>query len=135
MIVDYKKYLKNEKFLYLIAGIYNTIFGYGIFVFTWYFFAENYHYILLLCIVHVLSVTNAYFSFRFFVWKKKIKFFSSYLRFNFVYIGGLLASIIFLPVATSLLNNAYIAKILIDGGIIIIRFFLNRSYVFRIKRK
>ena len=135
MIVDYKKYLKNEKFLYLIAGIYNTIFGYGIFVFTWYFFAENYHYILLLCIVHVLSVTNAYFSFRFLVWKKKIKFFSSYLRFNFVYIGGLLASIIFLPVATSLLNNAYIAKILIDGGIIIIRFFLNRSYVFRIKRK
>ena len=135
MIIDYKKYLKNEKFLYLIAGIYNTIFGYGIFVFTWYFFSDNYHYILLLCIVHVLSVTNAYFSFRFFVWKKKIKFFGSFLRFNFVYIGGLLANIIFLPVATDFLNNVYIAKILIDGGIIIIRFFLNRSYVFRIKRK
>ena len=95
MIKIFQKY--EEQIKYLIVGGWNTLFGYLAFAGLYYMFKNQMHYLILLIISYVISITNAYLSYKFLVFKTKGNYFLEYLRFYLVYGVALLINIGLLP--------------------------------------
>lgn len=91
------KFIKSEKIRYLLVGGYNTVFGYTFFVLLLLMFQDRVHYLVLLVLSHVVSVTNAYVAYKLLVFRTKGKWFQEYVRFNTVYLIVLLMNLITLP--------------------------------------
>jgi putative flippase GtrA len=71
---------------YLLAGAWNTLFGYGSFVVLCRAAsALGVHYLIALSISHVLATTNAYLSYKHFVFKTSGGAVREYFRFTLVY--------------------------------------------------
>lgn len=78
-------YKHKQKMDYLIAGGWNTLFGYLNFVILYYFFEQYVHYTILVVISYILSITNAYICYKLFVFRTKGNWLKEYLRFYMVY--------------------------------------------------
>jgi len=109
----YKKH--QEKFNYLLVGIWNTIFGYSVFVALYYLFGQWAHYMFIWVVSTVLAITNAYIGFKSFVFRTKGNYLREYLRFYVVYSGSMLLNIVLLPLCVEILRIAPPAA---QGGII-----------------
>lgn len=97
------KFLNNEKVRYLLVGGYNTAFGYILFVLLLMLFKGQAHYLILLIISHVVSVTNAFLSYKFLVFKTREPWLPEFFKFNMVYLGVLLINLIALPIMVNFL--------------------------------
>lgn len=75
----------KQKIDYLLVGGWNTIFGYFVFLVLYYLLAAKIHYLLLLVVSNILSITNAYIGYKIFVFKTKGNYLKEYLRFYMVY--------------------------------------------------
>ena len=80
---------------FLMIGVYNTIIGYIIFIFLSLLF-KKFHYIVILIISYIISVSHAYLMQRIFVFKSENAIFSEYWRFFIVNLTGLAINAIFL---------------------------------------
>ena len=98
------KFLNNEKIRYLLVGGYNTAFGYILFVLLLIIFNSRAHYLILLIISHVVSVTNAFLAYKFLVFKTQEPWLPEFFKFNMVYLGTLLINLIALPIMVNLLT-------------------------------
>lgn len=98
------KFLNNEKVRYLLVGGYNTAFGYLLFALLLMLFENRVHYLIVLVISHVISVTNAYLSYKFLVFKTEGKWLYEFLKFNTVYLGVFLINLVALPAMVELLS-------------------------------
>lgn len=87
----------KEKINYLLAGIWNTAFGYLLFTLLYLLFGSRIHYVLLLIVSTVCSITNAYISYKFYVFRTKGNYFKEYLRFYAVYGVSFLLNLVLLP--------------------------------------
>jgi putative flippase GtrA len=108
-----KHFLKKhkEKINYFIVGMWNTIFGYFVFAALYYLLNKNIHYLFLLIISNILSITNAYIGYKTFVFKTKGNYLNEYLRFYLVYGAMLILNLIFLPVLVEIFRvNPVIAQ-------------------------
>jgi len=88
----------KEKINYLLVGGWNTVFGYFTFVLLYFLFSQRIHYLFLLVISSILSITNAYIGYKTFVFKTKGNYVREYLRFYLVYGGVMLINFIALPI-------------------------------------
>jgi putative flippase GtrA len=70
---------------YLVAGAWNTAFGYAVFALLVACLASRVHYLLLGVVANVLAITNAYVVHKFFVFKTKGRYLREYLRYYVVY--------------------------------------------------
>lgn len=123
----------NEKFRYLIIGAYNTFIGYGVFALLWMLFGQSFHYIVILAISHIISVTNAFFAYRILVFRKKGAVRGDFLRFNMVYLGAFLFNILALPVLIEGANlRPLVAQALVVIVTVITSYLLHRRFSFRI---
>lgn len=77
----------ERKIRYLVAGAWNTLFGYGAFIVLYRVaLALKIHYLFALAAGNVLGTTNNYFSYKHFVFKTAgISFLREYFRFSMVY--------------------------------------------------
>ena len=98
------KFLNNEKIRYLLVGGYNTAFGYILFVILLMLLKDRVHYLIVLVISHVVSVTNAYFAYKFLVFKTRGKWLHEFGKFNMVYLGVLAINLVALPLMVDLLS-------------------------------
>lgn len=87
----------NEKHRFLLAGIYNTGFGYASFAALYAIFGQSVHYLLLALLAHPIAVTNAFLTHRFFVFRSRGNFWQEYLKFNVTYAGTLALGMTGLP--------------------------------------
>lgn len=87
----------NDKVRYLMIGGYNTIFGYGVFAALWMLWGPSLHYIGVLVISHIISVTNAFFGYRILVFRKKGNAWGDFIKFNMVYLGAFGFNLLALP--------------------------------------
>lgn len=87
----------REKFNYLIVGVWNTVFGYFAFVALYYLFNQSIHYLPLLVLSNILSITNAYIGYKIFVFKTQGNHFNEYLRFYMVYGFSIALNLVLLP--------------------------------------
>lgn len=97
-----KTSLQSEKLRYLLAGGYNAAFGYGLFAVLILLADDRIHYLIILPVSHVIAVTNAYFTYRFFVFRDAASNLKSYLRFHAVYLASLGFGMVALPLLVEL---------------------------------
>ena len=98
----YKKH--QQKINYLLVGGWNTVFGYCAFLSLYYLLNQYIHYVFLLMLSNILSVTNAYIGYKIFVFKTKGNYLREYVRFYMVYGVALILNLILLPLAVELLR-------------------------------
>jgi len=121
----------KQKIHYLIVGGWNTLFGYGMFVALYYLLNQWLHYMIIMLLSHVVSITNAYFGYKFFVFKTKGNYLREYLRFYIVYGVGLLLNLILLPIIVECFSiSPVIGQAFVISVIVIVSFFGHKHYSF-----
>jgi putative flippase GtrA len=103
-VYDHKNiYVKHkQKVDYLLVGGWNTVFGYLTFLALYYLLSHRIHYLFLLVISNILSITNAYIGYKIFVFKTKGNYFREYLRFYVVYGSALALNLVLLPLCVEI---------------------------------
>jgi putative flippase GtrA len=123
----------NQKFRYLIIGGYNTIFGYGVFALLWLLWGQTLNYIVILIISQVIAVTNAFFSYRILVFRKKGGGWSDFTRFNAVYLGAFIFNVLALPVLIEGINiHPLVAQALLVIVTVVASYLMHRRFSFRL---
>lgn len=74
--------LRDEKIRYVIAGVWNTFVGCALFATLYFLLADKIHYLAVAVISHLLSVLNAWLTYRRLVFKSRAAWFPEYFRFN-----------------------------------------------------
>lgn len=72
---------------YLFVGGWNTLFGFSIYALLFHLFSGVLHYMLLLIPANILAITNAFFCYKYLVFRSRGKGWMEYLRCCCVY-GG-----------------------------------------------
>jgi putative flippase GtrA len=132
-----KKLLKiwfklNEKLRFILIGGYNTVCSYLIFFTLNYFFSTHLHYLAILTFSYLISVSNSFFSLRFFVFQSKGNLREEYLKVNLVYFGYFLLNFISLYILKDVLNvEVLVAQLICVITLSIITYFFHKYFSFK----
>ncbi len=121
----------NQIFKYIFVGIFNTIFGIGLYTVVILIFGEA-HYLLWGFICNIIAITQAFLFYKFFVFKTKGNYLAEYLRTYITNGTSMLTGLIMMYVLVSLLKiSAIYANIIVTGITIIINFFMHKGFTFK----
>jgi putative flippase GtrA len=125
-------YRKNEeKIRFLVVGGWNTVFGYCVFTVLYLFFPV--HYMLDMIISNIISITNSYICYKFFVFKTKGNYLLEYLRFYLVYGTAFLLNIVLLPLFVKYFKiHVLVSQAMVLIFVVIISYFGHKYFSFRI---
>lgn len=124
-----KKVLGSQARRYVIAGIWNTIFGYALFALL--FFLLPAHYLVILSINHVISVTNAYITHRVFVFRVPGSL-RSYFRFHVVYAFAWAVNVVLLWVLVEMAGlRVLIAQLMATVVTVVMGYLGHKMYTFK----
>ena len=105
---------RREQVLYLVVGAWNTLFGYLVWALLQYLLHDYIYYLFILVIAWFPSVLNAYFGYRWFVFRSKGSMWRELPRFSLVYVFTLCIGLIGLPILLHVLPfSAYV----VSGGV------------------
>lgn len=109
-----KKLIKKhgQKIRFLLTGILNTIIGYGIFVGLYFTLSAHIHYMLIMMISNIFSISFAFISYKYLVFRTKGHILHEYLRFYVVYAFSIGINIVLLPFMVEVL---YIHPVVAQG--------------------
>ncbi|NOX26536.1 MAG: GtrA family protein [Deltaproteobacteria bacterium] len=111
----YDVVLCSPKMRYLLAGGWNTVFGYGVGVGLYNALAAYMHILLIGTIANIISISMSFITYKLFVFRTKGQWLREYIRTYIVYGGASLVGILLLW----LLVDGYGLKIwLAQGGVI-----------------
>lgn len=117
---------------FLVAGGWNTAFGYASLALLYYLFSNKIHYLFLMVFAAILSITNAYICHKFFVFKTKGNYVKEYLRYYAVYSVPIGMGFVFFPLCIEILKmNFYVTQALLTFVTIIISYFGHKHISFR----
>lgn len=131
-----RKILKNiqnrQELRYLLAGAWNTVFGYGIFVLLYNKLNQKVTYNSIIIISYVISITMAYIMYKYIVFKSNAGCFTEYIRFVAVYLWCLLINILVIYILYSKLKfNMYFAQAISVIVVIVISYFSHSKFSFK----
>jgi short-subunit dehydrogenase/putative flippase GtrA len=120
---------KKQK--YLLVGLWNTIAAYTLFA-GLYFYLQNYlNYLIILSISQICGLTNAYFSYKFFVFKTKGNFIKEYIRFCLVYGTTFVANLILISIFVGFLGlNIYFCQAIISIFVVVLAYLGHEYFSF-----
>ncbi len=95
MIEFYRKH--EEKIKYLFIGLWNTLVGYLTFIVLYYLLNYKFNYLIILIFSNIISITNSYLCYKFFVFKTKGNYRIEYMRFYLIYGASFLANMVLMP--------------------------------------
>jgi len=132
----------GQFFRYLLVGIWNTGFGYGLFALFTYLLSRRwpqYGYIPASLFSSVFSITVAFFGYKLFVFKTKGNYLKEWLRCVAVYGSSIAIGLAILPCAVFLIRHAtvldekapYLAAALMTGFSTIYNFLGHKKFSFR----
>jgi putative flippase GtrA len=125
----------REKINYLVAGTWNAAFGYSSFVILYFLFSARVHYMFLWVISNVLSITNAYISYKFFVFRTKGNYLREYLRFYVVYGSSMLLGFVLMPISVEVFHvHPAIAQAGIMAITVVISYLGHKHFSFKRNR-
>src|SRR4051794_28947868 len=84
---------RREQVLYLVIGAWNPLFGYGSWAVLQYLIGDRVHYLVVVLIAWPLAVLNAYFGYRWFVFRSRGSILRELPRFSLVYVATLLVNL------------------------------------------
>lgn len=130
----FRRMIRNDKLRYLVAGAYNTVFGYANFVGLYALFSSTLHYLYILLLSHAVSVTNAYCSYRLLVFREADSGWLPFVRFNAVYVFALGFNMVALPVLVEYVDiHVLAAQALVVMLTVVGSYLLHRRFTFKIK--
>ena len=118
---------------YLLVGLWNSVFGVGIFLILSQSFPKLSDSLILL-IAYVVSIVQAHFMQRKFVWSSKERYFQELVRFSGAYISQFVANLVLLQVFVRFVGlNRSVSQVIIVLILTVVMFFVNKNGVFRAK--
>lgn len=122
----------SEKLRFLVVGAYNTAFGYATFAVLYWLFGSRIHYLVLLIVSHIVSVTNAFVAHRRVTFASDGSVLTQYVRFNVSYLGLLLLSLVLMPLAVERLGlHPLVASALVLAITVCTSYFVHSHFSFR----
>jgi putative flippase GtrA len=116
---------------YLVSGVWNTAFGYGVFVLLAASLASRVHYLLIAVAANVLAITNAYIVHKVFVFRTKGNYLREYGRYYVIYGATAVAGLALLALFVDGLGlNLYLAQACVLGLQIVASFIGHRRFSF-----
>ena len=118
---------------YLLVGLWNSVFGVGIFLILSLSFPKLSDSLILL-IAYVVSIVQAHFMQRKFVWSSKERYFQELVRFSGAYISQFVANLVLLQIFVRFVGlNRSVSQVIIVLILTVVMFFVNKNGVFRAK--
>jgi putative flippase GtrA len=96
--------LESKKIRYLLAGMWNTLFGYCVSVALYYALTKHLHLIFILVIANICAITMSFLTHKYFVFKTKGDWWSEYIRSYLVYGSTALFGIVLLWITVDYLG-------------------------------
>lgn len=125
---------QNSKFRYLITGLWNTIFGYGIFAGIYLFFGKEIGYIGTAIFGHFFAVTHSFITQRYFTFRSTGNWKVEYARFNLTHLASLALGLVILPTLVELGGiSPFKAQAISTILIVIGTYFAHLTYTFKEK--
>jgi putative flippase GtrA len=117
---------------FLVAGGWNTAFGYASLAVLYYLFSDKIQYMFLIVFSTVLNITNAYICHKFFVFKTKGNYIREYLRYYVIYSIPIGMAFVLLPFCIEVLGmNFYVTQALLTVATVFISYFGHKHVSFR----
>ncbi len=134
--------IPREQFLrFLLAGGWNTFFGYAVFALATYLLSGRipYAYMVALVVSNIISITAAYVVYKFFVFRTKGNYLREYLRFYVVYGAAFGLNLVALPVLVGVLGSVigqedfipYLAQGAFTCFYVVFSFVAHKNFSFR----
>ena len=118
---------------YLLVGTWNSVFGVGIFLILSLSLPELSDSLILL-ISYLVSIVQAHFMQRKFVWSSTEKYFQELVRFSGAYISQFVANLVLLQIFVRFIGlNRSASQVIIVLILTVVMFFVNKNGVFRVK--
>ena len=118
---------------YLLVGIWNSVFGVGIFLILSLSLPELSDSLILL-ISYLVSIVQAHFMQRKFVWSSTERYFQELVRFSGAYITQFVANLVLLQVFVRFVGlNRSVSQVIIVLILTVVMNFVNKNGVFRAK--
>jgi len=118
---------------YLLVGLWNSVFGVGIFLILSQSFPKLSDSLVLL-IAYVVSIVQAHFMQRKFVWSSKERYFQELVRFSGAYISQFVANLVLLQIFVRFVGlNRSVSQVIIVLILTVVMYFVNKNGVFRAK--
>ena len=118
---------------YLLVGLWNSVFGVGIFLILSQSFPKLSDSFILL-IAYVVSIVQAHFMQRKVVWSSTERYFQELVRFSGAYISQFVANLVLLQIFVRFVGlNRSVSQVIIVLILTVVMFFVNKNGVFRVK--
>ena len=122
----------REKLLYLLVGVWNTLFSYACFALLYYLLQDDLHPSLILALGYAISSVNGFLGYRYIVFRAAGHPLAQYVRFQFVYLPLLLVNMVILPLALAYTTlNAYAVQALFAVVTVVAGYLGNKHFAFR----
>ena len=90
--------MKNKKILYLLAGGFNTAFGYSAGMLLYFLFRNFLNTFIISLLANFFTISTSFFIYKFFVFKTKGNWINEYLKCFFVYASITIKAIILMVI-------------------------------------
>ena len=118
---------------YLLVGIWNSVFGVGIFLILSLSLPKLGDSLILL-ISYLVSIVQAHFMQRKFVWSSTERYFQELVRFSGAYISQFVANLVLLQIFVRFIGlNRSVSQVIIVLILTVMMYFVNKNGVFRVK--
>jgi len=122
---------RREQVLYLIVGAWNTLFGYLVWALLQYLLHDYVYYLAILIIAWFPAVLNAFFCYRWFVFRSKGSIVRELPRFSLVYVVTLCISLVGLPILLQVLPfSIYVTQALFTAAMVIASYLGHKYFSF-----
>ena len=123
---------RREQVLYLAVGGWNTVFGYAVWAMMQLLLGGLLHYLVVVVVSWPIAVLNAYFGYRYIVFRSRGSVIRELPRFSAVYFLTLLVNLALLPVALQVLPlNIYAVQALFLIVVVVSSYVAHKHYSFR----
>lgn len=127
------KTLENPKFRYLLAGSWNTGFGYLCGVSMYYLFGDWMGVLIVAILSNILAISMSFFTYKLFVFRTKGNWVKEYLRAYLVYGLSAIVGILLLMIFVKLLDiEFWLAQALVILVTVIISYIGHKRFTFKI---
>lgn len=121
----------REKVLYVVVGVWNTVFGYSLYAVAVTVLGDE-HYVWLLVPTSIIAITQNYFAYKFLVFRTRSNYLREYLRFYLVYGPVVLANLLVLPALVRWLSlEPVVAQALFTLLAVVVTYAGHKYFTFR----
>lgn len=130
--MNINSFIGSQKIRYILAGGWNTIFGYMLGVIAYLWLNNHMHIIFISIVTNIIAITMAFLTYKLFVFKTSGKWLMEYLKIYLVYGGtALIGTILLWGFVDYFRINIWISQGLVLGLLFIVSYVLNKKFTFK----